>query len=111
VTPDPRPSPTPGQPDEQIEKLRQLATRVANIAGEHRTAEEMHDVADFFKAALASPLPAGGLWEFVAAYDAWQVGKAEADVDGDWLRIAPLYDAMVDARARLAPAPNREAAE
>ena len=46
--------------------------------------------------------------EFVAAYDAWQVGKARADVDGDWLRIAPLYDAMVEARAALSSARERE---
>lgn len=62
------------------------------------------------RVAVDRPL-AAGLSEFVAAYDAWQIGKAEADIDGDWLRIAPLYDAMVAARAalvRLASAPNRE---
>ncbi len=35
---------------EEVERLRQLATRVANWDGGHRTAEEMHDVADALKA-------------------------------------------------------------
>ena len=61
--------------------------------------EELNEIAGLLSSEAGPPRLTRA---FLDAYDAWQVGKAQADVDDDWLRIAPLYDAMVEARAALA---------